>query len=457
MVGVESNVAFRLTSVFWCEQAEGRAIVIPRGGTEREHRTRLLHVMTAPQSLYLFLRGQIQYMTARGFELHAVASPGEWLQRFAERDGIPVYAVEMPRRISPFADLIAIFKLYSVIRRVRPEIVQAGTPQGGMLGAIAAWLARVPIRIYHIRGLPLMTATGRKRQLLCLTEKLSCRLSHRVLCVSHSIREVAIAEGLCPPGKIVVLEGGSGNGVDAQERFNPELAGPELRLQVREQHGIPTDAVVLGFIGRLIGIKGINELCAAWVRLRDDSPNLHLLAVGPFEEHDPVPDDVVRSLCTDPRVHLTDRVFDTVPYYAAIDLLVFPTHREGLPNVLLEAGAMGLAAVATRVPGCIDVIEDGATGTLVPLQEVDAIVAAVRTYLADPQLRRKHGQAARARILREFRQEAIWEALAQEYGRLLRDRRRPLPAALARVIENPVPADQTRRGETELPDSTAVG
>jgi glycosyltransferase involved in cell wall biosynthesis len=408
--------------------------MMPTRRGDGEPRPKLLHIMTTPQSLFQFLRGQVQYVEARGFEIHAAASSGEWLQRFAERDQVPVYAVDMPRDINPVGDLVAIWRLYRVITRVRPDIVQSGTPQGGMLGTVAAWLARTPVRIYHIRGLPLMTATGPKRRLLRWTEKISCLMAHRVLCVSHTIRDVAIAEGLCPAEKIAVLKGGSGNGVDAEERFNPEHAGPEPRRQVREDLGIPLDAPVLGFIGRLIGIKGIVELAAAWSVLREERPDLHLIAVGPAEEHDPIPDDVRRMLRDDPRVHLTGRVFDTVPYYAAIDLLVFPTYREGLPNVLLEAAAMELPAVATRVPGCIDVLVDGVTGTFVPVRDADALAGAVRRYLDDPELRRRHGHAARERVLRDFRQEAIWEALVNEYARLLRDRGKRLPSALIPTI-----------------------
>ena len=172
--------------------------------------------------------------------------------------------VHMPRGIDPIGDIVAVARLYRALRWIRPDIVQAGTPQGGLLGTIAATLARVPVRIYHIRGLPLMTATGPRRRVLWATEKISCRLAHRVLCVSHSIREVAIAEGLCPPEKITVLCGGSGNGVDAEGRFNPAKVAPDVRAKVRQHYAIPLDAPVLGFVGRFHSIKGVSELVDAW-------------------------------------------------------------------------------------------------------------------------------------------------------------------------------------------------
>jgi glycosyltransferase involved in cell wall biosynthesis len=394
-------------------------------------RTKIVHIMTVPQSLNNFLRGQVEFVQDRGFEIEAIASPGEWLQKFADRDHVVVHAVDMPRAINPVGDLRAITRLYRALRLIRPEIVQSGTSKGGLLGTVAAWLARTPVRIYHIRGMPFMTETGYKRHLLKWTEKASCRLAHRVLCVSHSIREVAIEEGLCPPEKIVVLMGGSGNGVDARGRYNPARRPANERADVRRQLGIPDDAPVLGFIGRLVRIKGVVELAAMWTLIRQAYPDAHLIAVGPLEDHDSLPEETMATLRNDPRVHLIGSVFDAAPYYSAIDVLVFPTYREGLPNVLLEGAAMEIASVATDVPGCVDVILDGKTGTLVPLGDVPSLEAAVSRYLVDPELRRRHGHAARERVLREFRQEAIWQALVAEYGRLLKAHGLPVPNELS--------------------------
>jgi glycosyltransferase involved in cell wall biosynthesis len=401
--------------------------------------TKLVHITTVPQSLYHFLWGQVEYVRARGFEIHAISSSNEWLERFSVRDHVPVYAVDMPRDIEPIGDFRAIVGLIKTLRRIRPDIVQAGTPQGGLLGSIAACLARVPVRIYQIHGLPFTTSTGPKRLLLRWTEKLSCRLAHRVFCVSHSIREVVIREGICPADKVVVLQGGSCNGVDANKRFNPTRRPDDERAFIRDQYGIPSDALVLGFVGRLVQIKGIVELAAMWTALREERPDVHLLAVGPIEDHAPIPDEVVELLRRDPRVHLTDRVIDSAPYYTSIDVLVLPTYREGLPTVLLEAAAMEVATVATRVPGCVDVIVDQETGSLVPLGDVTALADAVRQYLANPDLRRAHARAARQRVLQEFRQEAIWEALVDEYRDLLRARGLPIPREISHLAQGVVP------------------
>ncbi len=385
---------------------------------------RIVHITTVPISLGFFT-GQIGYMKARGFEIQAISSPGADLKKFAEREQVAIDAVEMPRRITPLRDLIAIFRLWRTLRRIRPAIVHAHTPKGGLLGSIAAWLARVPVRIYHMRGLPLIAAWGHKRLLLRWSEKVACLLAHRVFCVSHSVREVAVAEALCPSEKIKVLLRGSGNGVDATHRFNPANVGQNARKDTRSSHGIPADAQVVGFVGRIVRDKGMAELAGAWRTLREEFPILHLLVVGPFEPQDPVPPEVEALLRGDTRIHLTGMVDDTQPLYAAMDIVALPTYREGFPNIPLEAAAMALPVVATRIPGCVDAVEDGVTGTLVPPRDATALADAIRTYLNHPELRRQHGQAGRQRVLRDFRPEAIWEALYQEYVRLLREKGLP--------------------------------
>jgi glycosyltransferase involved in cell wall biosynthesis len=282
---------------------------------------------------------------------------------------------------------------------------------------IAGWLARTPVRIYHLRGLPLLTASGPRRLILRWSERTSCRLAHRVLAVSESMRSIAIREGLCDPDRIKVLVGGSGNGVDASGRFHP--LDEDVRRAVRAQHGIPPNAVVIGFVGRLVPDKGVVELTTAWRRLRERHRHLHLLAVGPFEPEYPLPGDIVSALQSDPRVHLTGWHDDTSPLYAAMDVVVLPTYREGFPNVLLEAAAMALPVVATSIPGCVDAVQDGVTGTLVPPRNCAALADALEEYLSNAALRRSHGEAGRHRVLAEFRQEAIWQAIAAEYHDLL--------------------------------------
>lgn len=385
---------------------------------------RVVHVTTVPMSL-AFLRGQAAFMRARGVELAAVSSPGPDLEAFGREEGVPVAAVEMPRRITPLADLAAVRALCTIFRRMRPDVVHAHTPKGGLLAMVAARLCRVPVRIYHMRGLAFMGASGARRRLLQRTERLSCRLAHSVICVSESIRRLAVEEGICPPQRIRVLAGGSGQGVDARGRFDPERLPAGVRRDVRTRFGIPEAATVVGFVGRVVGDKGIVELEAAWHRLREAFPEVHLLLVGPFEPQDPVPADVEARLRRDPCVHLAGMDWNTPPFYAAMDVVALPTYREGFPNVPLEAAAMRLPVVATRIPGCVDAVEDGVTGMLVPARDAAALTEALRAYLSDAGLRARHGAAGRARVLRHFSPEVIHEALYAEYVRLAPPAHRP--------------------------------
>lgn len=382
--------------------------------------TRLVHLTTIPASLG-FLTGQLAYMADRGVSVTAISSPGTDLERFGLREHVPTYAVPMARRVTPLRDIVAVWRIYRVLRRVRPHIVHAQTPKGGLLGTIAAWLAATPVRVYHIRGLPFTTATGARRLLMRATERVACRLAHSVLCVSHSVRDVAVAEKICPARKIRVLRGGSGNGVDAAGRFSPDRVRG-AREQTRAALGIPQDSRVVGFVGRIVRDKGVTELATAWLPLRDAHPDLHLLVVGHFEAQDPVPEHVAALLRSDPRIHLLGYVTDAVPLYAAMDVVALPTYREGFPNVPLEAAAMSLPVVATRVPGCVDAVVDGVTGTLVPPRDAPALAGAIAAYLGDVEVRRAHGRAGRDRVLREFRQEALWEALFRHYESVLAER-----------------------------------
>jgi glycosyltransferase involved in cell wall biosynthesis len=389
----------------------------------------LLHITTIPMSL-TFLRGQVGYMKERGFRVHAVSSPGPDLVAFGRNERIPVHAVEMPRRITPWRDVRALAALLRVLHQVRPTIVHAHTPKGGLLGMIAATLSRTPVRIYHVRGLPALSAAGLRRRLLWRVERIACSLAHLVLCVSHSLREEGIRQGLCPAEKITVLAAGSGNGVDAKGRFNPETLEGSARAETRGRLGIPPDATVIGFVGRVVRDKGIVELTEAWEMLRGMDRKLQLLLVGPFEPQDAVPPEIAVRLREDPRVHLVGMDWNTPPLYAAMDLVALPTHREGFPNVPLEAAAMGIPVVATRIPGCVDAVLDGVTGTLVPAGDADTLAGAIEAYVRDPALRRHQGAVGRERVLLEFEQEMIWEALHREYHRLLGGRGLSAPVAL---------------------------
>jgi glycosyltransferase involved in cell wall biosynthesis len=384
----------------------------------------LVHVTTIPET-FNFFRGQINYLKAQGFEVHAVSSGGGSLIEIGEREAITTHAIDMTRKIDPLKDLIALAKLYRLFRGIRPDIVHANTPKAGLLGVLAARLARVPVVVYGMRGLRFETGEGLRRGILYSAEALTCRLAHRVICNSFSNRSRAISLGLCQEDKIRVLAQGSSNGVDAAGRFNPRNLPPTIRPQLRDDYQIPPDALVVGYVGRIVRDKGIAELEGAWQVLKDRFTDLFLLLVGPIESHDPVPPQVLDSFQKDPRVRLAGPVRETAPFYAAMDLLVLPSYREGLPNTPLEAAAMELPVVATRVDGCVDAVVDGVTGILIPPRDSGALADAISRLLQDPEERRQMGLAGRERVCRDFRPELIWQALYENYLDLLNSKQEP--------------------------------
>ncbi|MEW5918314.1 MAG: sugar transferase [Gemmatimonadota bacterium] len=363
----------------------------------------------------VFLRGQVGFMQQRGIDVSVLSSPGPDLDDFSRTNGVRAYSVHMRRAITPLSDLAALWAMLRVVLSLRPHIVHAHTPKGGLLGMLAAALGGVPFRVYHMRGLPMTTASGWRRALLWLTEWIACRLAHRVFCVSHSLRRLAVIARVCSANRIDVPFGGSGNGVDATERFNRGLLAADARSETRAKFDVPQNARVIGFVGRLVRDKGIVELAQAWRRLRDEFPDAHLLLVGPLEAHDPIPRDVEQQLRNDDRVHFAGMDWNTPPLYAAMDVVALPTYREGFPNVPLEAAAMELPVVATRIPGCIDAIAEGETGLLVVTGDANGLAVALSRYLSDAKLRAVHGAAGRERVLREFSQERIWERIYEEY------------------------------------------
>jgi glycosyltransferase involved in cell wall biosynthesis len=369
-----------------------------------------LHVFTVADSIG-FLRGQPAFFEEAGWELAVACSgkPPAWAAAAFAR----TFEVEIARRVSPVADLRAIAELISLIRAYKPTVISAHTPKGGLVGVMAGALCRVPV-VYHMHGSVLETATGVMRPLLWSAEWVTCRLADRVVCVSDSLRVLAVSMSVVTEEKARVLDAGSINGVDTEERFNP-AAYEASRDEVRAEWGVEEGAVVVGFVGRLANDKGIRELVEAAASLREGFPHLRFALVGDVDARDPVGAALLAQIAALPNLFRVEATPQIERIYAGFDLLVLPTYREGLPNVLLEAAAMALPVVATRVTGCVDVVRDGETGLLVSARDGAALAQAISRYVADPALRLRHGAAARALVSERFAQPRIWGALERLY------------------------------------------
>ena len=399
-------------------------------------RPRVINVLNSSISLG-FLQGQLQYFQDRGFDV-TVLSPerrnGEW--EAARPEGVRIIEVPMEREIAPLRDLASLWRLCQIMRTLCPAVTNVGTPKAGLLGGFAAWLNRVPCRFYTLHGLRFETTKGLRRRLLVYAERLACRFAHRVICVSQSVREKAIASGLTRRERTVVFGSGSCNGVDAA-RFSPTSEIMRRAGELRRNLGIPAQAPILLFVGRLTSDKGIPELMEAFLRLRNQFLDLRLLLVGCFEDEDPLPIDTRRCLETHSHVVFAGAVENTAPYYAMADVLVLPSHREGLPTVVLEAQAAGKPVVGASATGIVDLIVDGETGLLFPVGDVAALVEALARMITDKTLAGELGHAGQERVKREFRQQQIWEALYREYIRLLKSRNMSTPFMVTTEDERP--------------------
>lgn len=378
---------------------------------------RLLYVVTAPVTARVLLRGQLAYMRRAGFDVSVACAPGAELAEVREREGVDVHEVPLAREIEPAKDVRGLAALVALMRRLRPTIVNASTAKGGLLGMLAARAVRAPIRLYLVRGLRLETATGATRRILTATEHVAASCAHRIVCVSPSLRDKYVESGFASREGTVVLGDGTSNGVDPA-RFAVDDAVRERARVLRRELGISEGAPVIGFVGRLVRDKGIAELVEAFEIVRRRWPDARLLAVGAGFAGDH-PDDELARVVTRPGVCVVGHVRKLAPYYAMMDVLAFPSHREGFPNVPLEAAAAGLPVVGARATGVVDAVQDGTTGRIVDIGDARALAEALSAYVGDPVLRAAHGAAGRARVERAFRHEIVWERWRDEYLRLL--------------------------------------
>lgn len=377
----------------------------------------LIRITTVPLSLEKLLEGQLAFMSQH-YDVTAVSSDKARLQRYAEAEGVDSFTLGLTRKITPFKDLAAVWRLYRFLKKKRPLIVHTHTPKAGIVGMLAARWAKVPIRIHTVAGLPLMEAKGFKFRILKWVEKLTYRCAHEVFPNSSGLMDFIVSEKLAEPSKLKVLGNGSSNGIDTSY-FDPSHYSESIKLEVRNELGFSESDFVFVFVGRLVGDKGINELVEAFSKLSKNNASVKLLLVGPFEENlDPLSDGSLKTIQDHPGIVTTGYQEDIRKYLFAGDALVFPSYREGFPNVVLQAGAMGLPAIVSDINGCNEIVSHEKNGLIVPVKSISELEKAMLRITEDVNLYKRLTGSSREMVTSKFERSQFWQLLLSEYREL---------------------------------------
>ena len=376
---------------------------------------KLIRVTTADISLEGLLQGQLKYLN-QYYEVVGLAADTGSLAKVAEREGIRTINVPMHREISLLSDLKCLWELIKVFRKERPFIIHTNTPKGSLLSLLAAKITGVPHRIYLVTGLRYQGTTGLFRFILMTMERISCFCATKIIPEGNGVKKTLYQDHITSK-PLEVIHHGNINGKETS--FWSVDQSPETREDIRKILGIKEDDFVFVFIGRIVNDKGMHELALSMKRLNQDYPHCKVILVGRFEQElDPLPEEDVQYFQTNESIKCVGVQMEVRPYYAAADALVFPSYREGFPNVVLEAGAMGLPSIVTDINGCNEVIEEGVNGVIIPSKDADALYNAMKYFLDNSQKVQEMAKSSRKVIQERFEQKDLWNALLSMYNSL---------------------------------------
>ncbi|MFD2562447.1 glycosyltransferase family 4 protein [Aquimarina rubra] len=381
-------------------------------------RGKIIRVTTVPRSLGGLLQGQLKFMSQH-YDVIGVSSREEnTLEKVGKKEEIRVIPVEMTRKITPIKDLKAVYQLYKVFKKEKPDIVHSHTPKAGTLSMIAAKFAGIPHRLHTIAGLPLLEATGARRLLLDTVEKFTYGCATMIYPNSFGLNDIILENKYTSDKKLKVIANGSSNGIDTTH-FDPSKYSLEDNAKLREELKIDREDFVYVFVGRFVKDKGINELITSFKKLNDEHQNTKLLLVGTYErELDPLLPETESEIDSNPNIISVGWQNDVRPFFAIADALTFPSYREGFPNVVMQAGAMGLPSIVTNINGCNEIITEGINGTIIPVKSSEALYDAMEKLLTDKKYCRQLSQKAREMICERYERKYVWNAILEEYRQL---------------------------------------
>lgn len=376
---------------------------------------KLIRTSTVPGSLNTFCRGLLRELQEEeGYEVVAVSSPGVQLDELLLREGVKAVAVPMERHISPFRDLKSLRELIRVFRREKPTMVHSITPKAGLLSMMAAWFCRVPVRMHTFTGLVFPTATGLAQKILILTDRITCVCATHIVPEGEGVKNDLINYRITKK-PLKVLGHGNVRGIDL-DHYNPSLPEVQAEASKLRKPGIFTFI----FVGRLVRDKGINELVEAFEKLNDEYPDTRLLLVGSLEQAlDPLHPTTLERIMHSPSIVAVGEQSDVRPWLAASDALVFPSYREGFPNVVIEAGAMGLPSIVTDINGSREIIMEGRNGTIVPPHDAKSLQQAMNRFVMDKPMANRMASASRPLIASRFEQSYVRKCLKDYYKEIL--------------------------------------
>lgn len=376
----------------------------------------LFRTATISMSLNVLLKGQLNFLN-RYYDVTAISGSDDFLLELKQREGVQVFDIEMLRQIAPIEDLKSLWKLYKYFAKEKPLIVHSITPKAGLLTMMAAKMAGVPIRMHTFTGLIFPSRTGLMQKVLINMDKLLCYCATNIYPEGKGVRADLIQYKITNK-PLKVLANGNVNGI-AKDYFDSALYSSEDKIELRKELGILENDFVFIFVGRLVRDKGINELIAAFLKLQSNSKKVKLLLVGSFENDlDPLNIETIKAIHECNTIITVGFQEDVRPYYAFSDALVFPSYREGFPNVVLQAGAMGLPCIVTNISGCNEIIIEGQNGTIIPVKNESGIYNAMIKLSSDKDYYSVLKSNARKMITSRYEQQVVWEALLAEYKSL---------------------------------------
>ena len=362
---------------------------------------KIIRASTIGLSLNIFCKDLLRELADEGYEVVALSSPDEDLREVEKREKVRAVGVQMERRMSPLKDIVSLVKLVRVFAKEKPDMVHSMTPKAGLLCMVAGWMTGVPVRVHTFTGLVWPTAQGLSRRILMLTDKITC------MCATHVVPEgegVKLDLQRCITKKeMKVLGYGNVRGINMDEWKRRVDRGDGLML-------------TFVFVGRIVRDKGVDELVAAFVKLNRIDSNTRLLLVGPYEEHlNPVQSGTKFLIDTCECIEAVGAQKDVRPFYEQSDVLVFPSYREGFPNVVIEAGAMELPSIVTDINGSREIIEDGRNGLIVPARDEQALFEAMKWMAEHDEERNAMAAHARPMIASRYEQGYVRGCLKNYY------------------------------------------